>query len=163
MTLSNNQVHELLEYLNAREREREELAYAASETQTRHSLTAGGDWSKPVGKYWEANDGMVYGLVGNPDNPTWLNLWDDEGSATLCMRPEPAKYIAAHDPAWTFDDVYVKSYLLAMFARMLDTSSATKVRTMVIKTLQVMSRPYRDRDDFKAEWTYHPSLPETDK
>jgi hypothetical protein len=79
----------IVEFLLARIAEDEAVARDASESDPSkqgHYMDEG-----PAGNKWTTADGMVSGQSGD--------LWDCEGSDTLCTSPEVAEHFARHDPA----------------------------------------------------------------
>lgn len=90
----------ITEFLLARITEDEDVAIAAATSYNK----AWHYGDEPAGMSW-ASDG---GMVGNDAT----NLWDCEGSDTLCAAPEVATHMARHDPSRVLAECKAKRALV---------------------------------------------------
>lgn len=93
----------IVEFLESRLDEDESLANRAASAVNNRALGWGDD---PAGKVWSGSDGMVCSEAGE-------DLWDCEGSYTLCVAPPVAVHMARHDPARILAECAAKRALIA--------------------------------------------------
>lgn len=103
------------------------------------------------------------GVVYNADDE---NLWETEGSSTLCMLAPSARHAAHHHPQAVLADIAAKRQLLAKFeagvataisAALVDLNGGTIVRTSGLrKTIAVLATAYRLHPDYLQEFAPTP-------
>lgn len=143
----------IVEFLLARIAEDEAVARAAAESDPSkqgHYMDEG-----PAGNKWTTADGMVSGQSGD--------LWDCEGSNTLCTTPEVADHMARHDPARVLAECAAKRAIIGTYKlycayagqEKLGEARRAEMRMhamTVYENLRHLAAVYADHTDYDPDW-----------